>query len=310
MVSWNDGICMSRLNRNNKNKRCTRTITKGSDFCRYHKHSAKYYPGLLAKIRRRDKKELTIKQTNLQADLKKVRTDAKIDALISSVNNRINKNLEQLDSDYAYCLMGMVDSWKNVKPEHIIKIGDEWWDIEMICSHYAQQLNTTCMENPYPVYPSSPFTRKLVTPDDINHLRVRLLLLNMKVNVALAFFMKIHIKEIGDCHEEASCDANNYSEFLLDILESELRFKLINRQDSQSCFTGMWVLQNEPESFFENMYDEWRETPYQLFTDQGVIDNPRRAYIYGILLTIGKTDKNDDIGNPVLQMTVMDAINY
>ena len=66
-----------------------------------------------------------------------------------------------LDKHFMYSLMMMKDSWSEVK--HKIRLDHNqqecWWDLELLLRQFAEQLNTSTMNNPAPQWPSDPFNR-------------------------------------------------------------------------------------------------------------------------------------------------------
>lgn len=91
---------------------------------------------------------------------------------------------------------------------------------------------------------------------------------------------------------EANTSHDRYSSTLLKSLNEKLRFMLINARNSQNAFTGYWVSRNNKKTVFEELYDEWLDTPYQLISpvNYDILDNPQKDFLYTVLISTPPTE--------------------
>jgi len=211
--------------------------------------------------------------------------DVMLNQIISELKADVMNSTTCLDSEYEYMLMDIKDGWKDVPIFHRIFLSDGWWDITILINHITNQLNQSNMENPYPIYPSSPFTRSLYTVDDIRKIRQRITDVDMKVNVALKIFLTSDDDQLEKFYDEAITDPNMFSSSLLQQLKSSLRYRMMNSLNSQGQFTGHWIRQNKPKDGFERMYDTYSKMSpeiYDPFTGY-YARNYNRDYYYDML---------------------------
>lgn len=275
---WNPtNVCMSyAVSALNKNKgsvrRCTKQTKNDSDFCGYHKKSQVYYKPLLKKILVQDLKWLKennedVKQcrASIKKELSSLSIKASIDRLINKTAKKINDHTEALDKDYIDQLMMLEPSWANVPIHRRINLSDGWWDLEFILNHFSQQLNHSDMENPYPIYPRNPLTRECYLESDIQKIRLMVVLMGIPVNVAFRAFIMLEDWVIYTVYNEANNNINGSSSFLLNYLNSKLKFKYINFKNSQDCYTGHWVSINTPLTKFEKLFKKYNSVPWQAY---------------------------------------------
>lgn len=208
-------------------------------------------------------------------------------------NKDCNKyqSIEWLDKYYKHCLLYLMDSWNQVEKNNIIKIGANWWDINIILNHYSAQLNRSNMENPYPVYPSDPFTKTLITKKDVKNIVKKIKQLSLNINLSLKLFLLS--KNIDLFYDQATLNYNNHSIALLDLFNTKLRYKLINNKDSQNSYTGYWTQRTMCLSRFEKLYNLIKQTPMY------VIDLDNFSYINPEINKIKKQMDNINEQNDV-----------
>lgn len=276
---WDNGTCSSYLNEKQKHVRCTRNIVEDG-FCRYHKKSKNYFPQLLSEIKSKD--------------IKKYKINGKINGKLfwyietKKINDKINAFYNMLDFSMSHFLMGMYDSWREIPFKYIINVDEEWWDIRLLLNNITEKINQSNMENPYPIYPSSPFNRKPYSLQALDKINDRISKLNLQINIALKKLMSSSNAILNKCYTEAKGSNDTYSSTLLKTLTSTLRYKLINNLNSQHNYLGHWVSKKERRSDFELVYFDLLNTPPQCICPYygTVIDNPERMIIYDLLVAL------------------------
>lgn len=266
----NNNKCMA-YNINNK-QICTHEIKK-QDFCKYHMRYKKYYQPLLTEIRLHDINLYNIDINVINKEKCSYISNKNTEKFIKIIQDKINNRNNILDEKYKHNLMMLYDSWSEVPLMYQIKLNNEWWELTSILQHITQQLNQSDMENPFPMYPSNPFTRGSFEKSSI---------INIK-NTVNAF--KININIVLECFLNTNTNTNTNN--LINIFSKKLRFKLINNKNSQNCFIGKWVPKNMPLSQFETTYELWKDTPYQIYHRiYGLIDNEYKEFLYVMLTNL------------------------
>jgi len=223
--------------------------------------------------------------SNMQTLKKKIR----LDAVINYIDDKIKERENDLNMNHEYSLMGLHDSWSKINHIYRIELCGNWWYIFDIISHITCQLNNSLMENPYPNFPSNPFNRKIFTYNDIIKLKKRIKLIGIKINIALKYFFDINKSKFIEISEESRNHHNGYSKLLLNIFNENMRYKLINYQDSQNCFVGYWTNSNENISSFEFLYNKWSSCHLQIIVNNRIQDNPEKNILYKKMIKC-KTD--------------------
>lgn len=218
-----DDFCMSWLNSNNKDIRCTRKVCKESDFCQYHKRYSKYMPNI-------------IKNKNI--------------------------NYQELDDKFPETLLGIYESWKDISEIYWIELNKKWWDIRILLNMFANQLISSEMENPKPMYPHDPFTRRNFTPIELEKIKNKCKELKLNIYIGLAKFLESNINDIFIQEYGTSSKMSN---FINDNLSKYLRYKIVNFKNSQNCYIGFWVNKCVPLSSFEKMYKLYNSLPFQIY---------------------------------------------
>lgn len=288
---WDNENCMS--NTNNK-RRCTKKSNNGLDFCGHHKISKKYYSQLLTGIKNKFILQNKLKASEIDKDLITLSKNAHIDKVIKKIKQKILNQTSKLNDKYIYKLFFIKDSWSEVLFEHRIKLSDGWWDIEFVLYCFTQQLNNTDMENPYPIFPSSPLTRRVYDYEDLVKIKNRVNNLKYPINIALKFILNSPVKYTNMWYDDCAKNNTNHTLLLLDYLTTELRFKIINYKDSQNCFTGHWVGKKEELSDFEILYNDYQNENFQIFnqTYNIFVINPMKEELQLKILTANRESWN------------------
>lgn len=284
-----------------KNKtRCQKKTLEGSDFCSYHKEKGEYDKTTLANQRKRDSDELAICKNKLKQEIDSIIRNKKIKTIIEKVTDRTRT----LDYKYEENLMCISNSWSEIPLSDQIKMDGEYWSIDFMLGHYAQQLNHSLMENPYPVYPSNPFTRAPLSPASVLTIKKRIKVLDKSVNLALKTFLNMDLNTLRKTYSLAVEDPDNISGSLIRLFSEKLRYMLVNSRNSQNSFTGYWVNKTTPKTFFEELYDQWIETPYQIISpvNYEILNNPQKDFKYTVLISLPQIDwgpSNDPTQQPL-----------
>lgn len=255
MKYWNDGICMSRMNSKHPDKRCTRSVYKNSDFCRYHKRYGKYLNSVVSK-----KKTILKRLTKVLSKKPKKIKEAYI------------KFYKMLNSKYIHNLFYIYDSWDGISAEYIIKLDGDYWDINMLIKIITQQLNSCDMGNPFPKYPHNPFNRKPFTVKGLKHLNSRL---TDDISRDLIIDIFLSYKGMRALYKD-NLDTFNYESTrrIREYLSVFLRFKRINYKDSQDNYVGYWTKKNTPLSMFEQLYEEYEKICPRIYIGNIFTENP------------------------------------
>ncbi len=204
---------------------------------------------------------------------------------ITAIVDKIKEHTKKLDSEFDHCLLSMDDSWASVPFTDRIYLDNNWWNVRTILHHFAQQLNNSMMENPYPIYPSNPFNRSCLIPDDIMKLKAKVIELGIPVNIALKVLFQQSITSVSTFWQEADKSEEQFSTSLLLVLGNSLRYRIINSKNSQDSYIGFWVFRKVPLTQFEKMYNHWVSTPYQSYNAfyNIIVDNPEKEYLKHIM---------------------------
>lgn len=280
MLEWNNNKCMAKKNQRS-NDICLRRTKDGEDFCQYHKKSKKYHGDFLKKRRNNFIKELRLDKKDINKEINNIKKYFFVEDIAERLFSKLDENTKLLNSNFNYTLMDLHDSWNEIDNVSRIKLADIWWDIDILIMHFSQQLNYSKMENPYPIYPSNPFNRNIISVNDLIKFGKRITKLNKSVNIALNEFLKCDKDILEIFYNEAVNSYEGNSPSVLSMLTNKYRYKLVNNKDSQGCYVGYWVSKKEQKSEFESMYNELQITPYQIFSQihRNIISNPRRDWL-------------------------------
>lgn len=271
LKDWNPtNQCMSYItNKNGKTRRCQ--SKSKSDLCGHHHN---YDNKLLNKIKKDTIKKLAI---NIKKINKEVQEIVEENYISSYIDNIVNTN--ELNRKYKHNLLDLYNSWDEIELSQRIIFANEVWVVNLLINHITNQLNHSNMENPYPIYPSNPFTRKLFSVMNLLTLKNRIISLHIKINLSLKILLSQTEKTLMIYYEEATANLTNFSSSLLDTLRKHLRFMLLHEKNSQSSYIGIWAPLNYPLTSFEKFYKQFTNIPYQLIIDDDIYDNPYRELL-------------------------------
>lgn len=291
MNNWSKGQCMASKF-NESTRRCDAKTTPFSDFCSVHKKEKCYHKPLLLSIRRKDIKlfGFTVKQMNII--VKQLYKEFRIKLIIKIALEKLKNRIIKLDNFYLHNLLFLYDSWNNVPLKYQINIFRSYWDIRILTYHFTQQLNNSEMEQPYPIFPSNPFTREQINMDSLLTFKKIIYEINFPIHIALNLFINMSTKKFKICYNEAKNKIDRFSITLIKYFKKKLRYKLINCRNSQNCFIGYWTSRDEKKSKFEELYDEWNSIPYQILCPfyNIPINNPQKEYLYHIIINLEKEE--------------------
>lgn len=272
MNEWDNGgnsQCMA-ITKTTK-VRCSLKVVKDTDFCHRHINTKEYDPTLLHNIRKIDP---------LYIQFHKVENDK---GIISKVTDLLNERNKMLDSKYIYTLMNMYSSWAEIPLANQIFLNDEMWAIDILVTHFTNQLNNCNMENPYPIYPNNPFTRAPFEIQDLIKLKNRLSYLNISINIALKLFLNLSKNILTQCYNEAIYDQDCYSNKLANLLINNFRFRILNNKNSQGSYIGIWVPKTSRLSKFELLYDDFKNCPYQIIRRNYILPNQTKQHLQNLM---------------------------
>lgn len=166
---------------------------------------------------------------------------------------------QYLDQHFLHHLMYLKDSWSEVKHKirFIVNGRDEWWDLEILISTFAEQLNMSNMSNPCPQWPSNPFNRQPLSYSQLFIIEDAVRKAQIPINYVL--------KSLFDyLHEHETNSELVLGQTFLKYLSVRYRYRLINQKDSQDNYIGYWVSCKQPLSIFEQRYQEYSQIiPFQ-----------------------------------------------
>jgi hypothetical protein len=251
------------------------------NFCSDHYKEKKYHIMTLNKMLGITNGELKKINNELQI-LKKFKN-------VEKIYESINKRNKILDEKYGHNLLGLYSSWSEINIENQIKLDDDYWDLDIIIHHIAEQINNSSLENAFPLYPSNPFNRKLFSVNSLINLNCRIKLLNKPINIATSIFLNSSEKVLKKSYYEATKkiaykNDDKKNDNIMYLLSRNLRFKIVNNKNSQNLYTGIWVNKNEEENIFEKLYYFYKEIPFYLYPlNSNPIENPQKKKLGKIL---------------------------
>lgn len=262
---WNNNYCMSKIKGNDR--KCMIKCCNNTDFCSKHGKNHIYNNDYLNRLKVNDTKKYNVDTLKLLDEL----ANLKVKLVVDNYN-------KTLDDNYGHNLLDMYDSWSDVDPKYHVKISNNMWDIRILVDHISQQLNNSNMENPFPIYPTNPFTRIPFTVDELKSIKDKILELGMNINIALYQLLNLNDSNLNEIYVEAMKDNNRHSIKLLNTMSKKFRFKIINNKNSQDLYLGLWTSRNDPLSSFEKCYMRLCNMEYQIYNHRTrtFIVNPRR----------------------------------
>jgi hypothetical protein len=288
--------CMSWMNVNNKNKRCTREKFKETDFCKYHKRSSIYMESL-----KPVKEQALVKQKLIIQPAKNI---VNANKLVKSSDGEID--YMELDKISSETLLGIYTSWQEIPKIYWLQLNNRWWDIRILADLISNQLCTSEMETPKPTYPHDPFDRRNFTYTEILKIKQKCIDLKMRIYIGMRVLLN-NISRVILSDEYGTSQETMMS--IIKVLQTSLRYKLMNSKNSQECYTGIWVQQYEPKSYFEKMHIQYDSLPIQniafdmYYNEMVIIDNPARILAQKMLDNLKPEDV--DINTPNLLSQIL-----
>jgi hypothetical protein len=282
----NNGYCEKFVTDKIGYTRQCKLKAKHGDLCRIHH-----------KIKLKQNKENTMMIKNNKVKVKKIK---KKDSAKNTILARESKEIidyNYLDRVFHHNLMNLYGSWKEIDQKEYIELSKEFWPIEIIINTLTHQINNSNMENPYSIFPNNPFTRKLFTPGDLIHLRDVIKELKISINISLKLLLEQPKRSIVYIYKEASGYLDRHSILLMSLLQQYLRFMTINYKNSQNNYLGFWVQKDMKFTPFEELYNDFKQVPYQIFNGGNILANPYREYLKYVLkdLEIDEIVPTDDM---------------
>ena len=183
-----------------------------------------------------------------------------------------------LNNKYRHYLLEGQKSWNEINMKYIVKVNNNtYYDINFLVNYLTSSLNNSNMNQPYPIYPRCPFTRKMYTKSELQIINNK----NIKINIVLLNFFKLPYIKWYNYYIKTN--KNNTTENIRNYFYKKMRYKLINNLDSQNNFTGYWTNKNEINSIFEELYIEWIKIPPYLVIAGELYQNPEKKKFWDIL---------------------------
>jgi len=201
------------------------------------------------------------------------------------IQSFINKNIyNYLDTKYKDYLITGDSSWSDILPKYRIYLNKtELWDIRFLVNHFATQLELCNNSQPSPQLPSNPFNRQIYSYDNLIKIQKKIdSLPEVYTPIQLKLFLK-NCKTL--LNNTITDDPNNTSTCnLINYFNKHMRFKIINKMDSQDNYIGKWVSKDIPITTFEILYNEWNNlSPYIAEIGNIMIANPEKEFFKEIL---------------------------
>lgn len=217
--------------------------------------------------------------------LKKVKNNILCFKHVGKIKQDIKENTDNhyLDRVYSHNLMNLYNSWSEIDVKERIELDGQIWPLSIIINTITQQINNSNMENPYPIYPHNPFTRKPWLPKELLSLKQKIKLQSIPINVSLKLLLEQPEKSINYIYREAIGYLDRHSILLMSLFQQYLRFMTINYKNSQNNYIGFWVQKTQKLTHFEKLYTEFKEIPFQIFNRGNIINNPYREHLKYVL---------------------------
>lgn len=207
----------------------------------------------------------------------------------SKIKKKCNKkkNLSRyyflLDNFYNENLLSILDSFKEIDIKNIVLINDKPWDINLLLDLWGNILCSTEMQNPLPVFPANPFTKKNISIKEFNNITNIIKNNKIKLYDPLKYLFN-NYKKVFDYNIDIHNTSKSLSQHLIKILNENYRFRLLNIKNSQDSYIGIWVNKNNSMSDFEVFFDYYNKIPIQIQDNFGFIyDNPEKIQIKNLL---------------------------
>ena len=269
---------------------CNRPAKHKSCLCGYHKRNSNL-------ILKSELKNINTLEHNSKLNLTNIGHAYKINKLkklffgivISNfiykyIQKKHDKFYEYLNDNFTHFLLDGHSEWNSIPIKNIIKLDNKTYhDIEFLVPYITSLLNNSNMGQPCPIYPRCPFTRIEYTNEQIQLIKNKVKDINIEIDIVLETFLNSPYKKwYGFIKKKYN---TNTSENIKKYLNKFLRFKLINRLDSQNTFVGFWVKKDSRNSIFEELYIEWLKIPPYLLINGELYPNPEKKNFWNILLS-------------------------
>ncbi len=249
--------CVSYKNKKNKHIKCNRKAVNNTNYCGYH-----------------------IKKNNCKI----IKSQKSIKDISKKIKNNYKYIYAKIFDKYNYeNLMNIYDSFIELPIENIIFLDNKFWDVNLLLEQWGNLLCSTEMQNPFPIFPSNPFTRKNLIKNDVINILNSLIINKIKIYNPLKYLLENYDKIYDNEYITYNTDFI-LSRKIIKLLEEKFRFRLINNKNSQDCYLGFWTDKNEPLSDFEIFYDYYNKIPFQITNIFGaIIDNIEKTEIKNML---------------------------
>ena len=206
-----------------------------------------------------------------------------------NISNKINSNKKLsryyflLDKFYYENLFSILESFNEIDKKNIIIIDNKPWDINLLLDSWGNLLCSTEMQNPLPIFPSNPFTKKNISINDFKNILNIIKLNKIKVYKPLKYLF-INYEKIFNYKIDSYNTSKLLSQHLINIINEKYRFQLLNIKNSQDCYIGRWVDKNYILSDFEVFFDYYDKIPIQIQNLFGhIYDDPEKIHIKNLL---------------------------
>ena len=282
-------ICIAFKNKNSFDL-CNRKAIYKSCLCGYHKNYVLNSPHVSEYINSNTNDNNNIISSNIEDIyiLKKIKllwSKLIIAKCISKYLNKKNKIFyDMLNANFPHFLLEGQDSWSEINIINIIKVNDStYYDIYFLVNYLESSLNNSNMNQPYPIYPRCPFTRKMYNKSELQIIKNKIKKNNIKMNIVLTNFFKLSY--IRWYNYTIKTNKDNTTENIRKGFYKKMRYKLVNKLDSQNNFMGYWTHKNEINSIFEELYIEWVKIPPYLVIAGELYQNPEKKKFWDILIS-------------------------
>ena len=246
------------------------------------------------------KKKISLKmkvQPDLSISPNNIIIRKKIALKTKSTINQLN---DYLDQKFKHHLMFIKDSWADVKYKIRLDNNNQecWWDLELLLSHFAEQLNCSCMSNPSPQWPSNPFNRCHFSKSQLSTLHKQVVELKIPIN----FMINELFKFLETKYKNVPID--DFSIPFIGFVSNTYRFRQVNNKDSQGTYIGYWVKKSEPLSLFEQHYKELKQISPCDYDTRTNRTFERREYLFYKDILDSMPEEHIDLSLSCITLTV------
>jgi hypothetical protein len=263
-----ENICIA-YNKNKKTK-CTIKAQQNTSFCGYHKNSE------IIKTQINNKVEEKFNYCKFLKKYYKIKKKC-------NKKRYLSRYYFLLDKFYKENLLSIMESFKEIEIKNIILIDNKPWDINLLLDLWGNAICSTEMQNPLPVFPANPFTRKNISIKDFKNISNMIEFLKIKLYEPLKYLF-INCEKVFNYKVDGYNTNKLLSQHLIKIINEKYRFRLLNIKNSQDCYIGIWVNKDYSMSDFEVFFDYYDKIPIQIQNAFGSIyDNPEKTQIKYLL---------------------------